>query len=674
MPPGALALLVALGAGPACKVPLSDIDARFLLADTAWFSEEETLFVFYELEAEQGLGAESVLEIRYATDEAVVPWTELSSLPAVHTHVPVDCGSHALCGSRSLHVAQEPRQVELRLRYHRSGELSRQMPALLNIVGPGPAHTHRSLLVYGVLDEGNRAVQWRARHRFPTIRNEDAQRLGLRRRFTIGARRYGEGELDTKGNPYLYGADCPASFSPLGGGTTETEDRAVFDAEDLPDAASSAAAVCADATVHDPTGDFVATAVARKNPEVRPAFPLLRSPIRDATPIRYLLSVCNRTISEEHLAMQRQRLLLGDLPALCIDDWTGRALADDLVILFRADIERVRAEGRDMVLAVALHHDTPALRGVVEEALSRTLATEADRRTPRVAGAFLLDSLRYTVADADLGRRVIWCPAEYPDWGGGEGEGEGEAGGGKDGGGETASLACAVGAENFELSLGPFAISQLPILPSRSLYLDFIDSYSDAQAGRVTSLTFRVPELPPTSDHVPVPPYGVATFFNDEVITADADDAFSYCETDEFPGFVFRLPLAPDFLMPIDALPEWHEFAGGETYELGIVWDFPFLLRLEYESVGAISVSAFSVSVPFGITTEAQEDYGSEVWLSEELSLAETLAHCRRFCDHPTFDSAGVYQVHADFRTTYRATCYAPRYPRRGGTGFPLDP
>ena len=740
-----MAVLAALvGVGPACKVPLSDIDAEFLIADTAWFAEEETLFVFYKVTAEQGLGDESVLEIRYTTDDGSVAWTSLNELPSVHTHLSVDCGFESRCGSRSIHVPKEPREVALRLRYHRDGVVSLDASTLFNVVGPGPAHSHRSLLVYGVLDKLNHAVQWRARHRFPTIRNEQAEELGLRRRFVIEAQRFGDLDLDLSNNPYAYGVDCPPSFTALDLATVETDARAVFNPDDLPPGASAAATVCANATVYDPTGPFTTTALARKNPEVRPAFPLLRSPIRDATPIKYVLSVCERTISSGHLAMQRQRLLIEGVSPVCIDDWTHERLVDELSARFKEDIERVRADGRDMVIAIALHHDTPSLGPVIEEVLSTTLAAERDRTTPRVAGAFLLDSYGYHVDNADVRRAVIWCPADLPeelgfdDEDSGDGESESTPDGGLDagateisptdadttdhrapdggktdggspgpekgdggapggdkgdgGGGEKGdggqpddkepnlgdlaidpSLACVIMPDTPSLSLGPFDLGTLPIFPSREMYLDFIDTYSDDQAGRMRSLAFRVPELPANAEHVPLGMFGVATFLNDEVITADADDAFSYCETEEYAGFVFRAAGPPD-LLPLQALPGWHELAGGENYPIGIVWDFPYLLHIEYETIFAGAVSAFSASVPVGIGVQSEDDFGSEVWTTDEFPLAETLTQCRRFCDHPTFDSAGVYHVSDGFRSAYLYACYAPLFPQRGDSGFPHDP
>ena len=45
--------------GSCQKVPIVDIQARFTLADLSWFAAEQTMFVFYELSAEQGIGPES---------------------------------------------------------------------------------------------------------------------------------------------------------------------------------------------------------------------------------------------------------------------------------------------------------------------------------------------------------------------------------------------------------------------------------------------------------------------------------------------------------------------------------------------------------------------------------------------------------------------------------------
>ena len=116
------------------------------------------------------------------------------------------------------------------------------------------------------------------------------------------------------------------------------------------------------------------------------------------------------------------------------------------------------------------------------------------------------------------------------------------------------------------------------------------------------SISFRVPELPPNAEHVFAGGFGVATFLNDEVLTAEPDDAFSYCESDEYQGFVFKEPFVMEPL-PISALPEFHSALPADTYRLGIFWEFPYLLRLRYETVTAGAISAFSATLPFGIAS-----------------------------------------------------------------------
>lgn len=674
----AVALAASLCVLPSCrKAPLIDLGATFVLADASWFADEETLFLFYEVTAEQGLGEPSVVEVSYTTDHEELPWTVLSELPTVHPHVDVDCGARSLCGSASLRVATEPRDVRLRLRYHRDGEMAVEPRTTFNVVDSGPPHTHRSLVVYGVFDEANARVQWRSRHRFPTLRNQRATALGLRRHFVVREPRFGNGVPSPPANPYAYGVPCPQSFVAAGLGEVHTQARAVFHPDPLPLGASGSPGICADATVTDATGTFTATAWARKNPEVRPAFPLLRSPVRNARAVPFFLGPCDRTISEKHEAMQRQRLQLGNLPTTCTDDWQQPGFVDGLVATFRDAVEAERPTGRDMVLVVAVHQDDAGISEAVEDALAAVVPDERHRGTPRLAGAFVLDSTIRGLSLPELEPVTLWCPSTLPL--GNEPP-------------DASQRSCAVAPDNPQLDLGPFSFGMLPILPSRDQYLDFIDEYSVPQAGLVEGLAYRVPEFTPTTEHVDLGDFGVVTFLNHEAISADGDDAFSWCVGEDTPPVVFRSPFlreaagaegcdAPGVpeeacagVLPLDWLPDWHDAVGEGTYELGVFWEFPFLLRMDYRLVQAGSVSAFGLSVPFGIASSAESYYGSATWLQEELSLEDELLQCVRFCDHPTFDSAGVYHVTDPFRTTYAHTCYRPAYPAPGDSGFPRDP
>lgn len=659
-------LLIGVVAGAACeKVPIVDVNARFALADATWFEEEETLFVFYRVVADQGLGPESQIEVAWRTDDVEQPWTPLSALGTVHSHVPVECGSTSRCGSTSVHVPRLPRDVRLRLRYHRDGEMTLDAPVVFNAIAAGPPHTHRSLVVYGVFDQSNTRVQWRARHQFPTLRNQEVEALGLRRHFEISEPRHGALDATIEANPYGYGfaPTCPQALTPLARPPVDTDARAVFDPAPLPIETSSSPVVCARSTVTDAKGTFEAVALARKNPEVAAAFPLLRSPIRTSTPLGFLLRPCARTISDAHLAMQVQRLQLEGAPEVCIDDWASPGFADQLAARFRARVDQVRIEGRDMVLVLALHHDdlTGQLAGVVEQALQQTLPAEGDKSSPRVVGAFVFDSFAHALALPDLKRLALWCPANLP-------------GDDLDKIPAASARACPLMPDLPDLELGPFRFGNLPILPTRAQYLTFLEKYSEAQAGRMRSLSFRAPERTPISEDVPVGDFGVATFFNNEVLTAAASDVFSYCPPEEgATATVFRVPGVPE-PMPLAMLPDVHLAIAQPAYPLGLLWDFPFLLRLEYEVAIAGTVSAYSLTVPFGVSSPQETYYGAPLWEKGDFPLSDRLLRCTRFCDHPTFDSAGVYNLGSIFQETYRAACYRPRYPVPDDGGFPLDP
>ncbi|MEO1171214.1 MAG: hypothetical protein AAFX94_04065 [Myxococcota bacterium] len=637
------------------KVPVTDVVARFSLADASWFAEEQTLFVFYRVDAEQGLDQESVVELRYVTDDEVVDWTDVNALISVHDHAVVTCGDGvtSLCGSASVAVTEEPRELELRLRYRRDSPLELPSSVTFNSVAAG----NRSALVYGVFDQSNRAVQWRIRHVFPTLRNEEITELGLRRAFTIDRQVHGTLVAgDFEDSPYGYGfaAACPAGFSPVAGtAPVSTLERAVFEPAALGEDIAESSVICSRATVFDALGPFESTAVARKNPEVRPAFPTLRTPIVEAREVGYLMRFCDREISAEHRDMKIQRWQLGGEPVICLDDWMLPSFTDattDRITERLAD----RGDGNDVVLKLALHHDVQngALQETVEEVLVRILVPESAASSPRVVGAIVYDSFGYQLSRVELSRLVLWCPSLDE---------------------EVADGECAVQPDVPEVTLGPLGFSGVAILPTRRQYLDFIDSFSEAQAGEVTALQVLAPERTPTSENVPVGDFAVATFFNQEVLTVPADASFSTCSNPLLQQVVFRT--ARDLTPSVTAdLPFYHEVNRETVYEVGLLWDFPFLLRMDYRSVGAGRINAFSISVPFGVGVDNQTFIGATQWQQEEFALGDDLLVCTRFCDHPTFGPSGVYEVNLPFDPTYVAQCYRPRFPSPGDGGFPRDP
>jgi len=702
--------LVALVAGCG-KVRLNDVGASFVQADATWFEVEETLFVFYQVDAAQGLGSLSQVELRYTTDDEIVDWTPITELPTVHTHVPVDCGVESRCGSTSLHVTAEPREVELRLRYHPDGELHLDANIAYFVQGAGQGVASRSFVVYGVFDASNRFVQWRGRHEIPNVRNRRAQQLGLRRDFTVREQRYATLPLPTGDNPYGYALGCPGTAVRVSLPEITTNTRAVFNASPLPVEAGDASGVCAEVSVRDGTGSFTSNAFAYKNPETRSAYPELRSPIREATVLPFFLEPCSRVISEDHAAMQRQRLQMEGVESYCTEEAGSPGFEFQLAVAFLEAIEQERPAGNDMVLVIGVNQDDPAVSDALERALANVLPRERQRSSPRVSGAFVFDSESRLLEESGVEQTALWCPAtvrpSVPP--------------------NASTLSCPTLPDDFGLILGPLEIDALPILPPRVDYLEFIEDFSRRQAGSVDNLRFLTPEFPTTAEHTDLGDFGVATFLNGETITADADDAFSFCRPEGFQPFVVRTDLMQnpqlayllaDYclsteptptdsglvtpvilppgielptdnygiggsicdaillgLLPIESLPDWHGVFAETEYKLGLFWEFPFLLKMDYEAVIAASVSAFGVSVPFGFARPDQALYGAEVWEQDVFPIDPTLTQCRRFCDHATFDGAGVYQVRQPFRTTYAQACYLPRFQDPlDYSRFPLDP
>jgi hypothetical protein len=649
----------------ACKVPVVLTNWSIPLSDITWFEDEQTLFVFYDFVSDQGIGPETQVELTYTTDDVQVPFTALSAFTMVHKHVPADCGPHHLCGSASVKVAKVPRQVGLQLRYSKDGSLTLVAPVTFNVVGSGPPWT-RSAVAYGVFDEKNAQVQWRSRNQFPTIRNGDADGYGLRRHLTVADDMSGDAQWDAGVDPYGYGwgDTCPAGLSDLKLPRVETEVREVFVPEALQLSVANDRLVCGRSTLTDALGNFDAPAFAQKNPETRPAFPSLRSPIKDDTALGFVLRFCQREINEDHRKMQTQRLLLDSAPEICLDDWQAPTFTDTLTGTLRTAIDTTRAAGHDMVLTLVLNHDdtTGELEGDVETALEAVLTPESTKTSPRVTGAFLFDSLGYTLTHAALKRLVLWCPAStnVTDL---------------DKLGDASHVACAVQPDLPDFNLGPFNFNQLPILPTRDQYETFVMKYSAAEVGQTLALTFRAPEVTPVSRIVPVGDFGVVTFFNDEIFTAAPGDAFSFCQTaDMFSQLVVYEGKDYPNPAPISALPMLHAMFPDSPYSLGLAWDFPFLTRLEYQHIAAGNASAFTVTIPFGITTQGQAYYGTQLWQQDSFDISSSLAQCTRFCDNPTFDSGGVYNVLQPFRSTYAMQCYRPLFPVPPGEAFPLDP
>jgi hypothetical protein len=652
------------------RIPVEDVGARFVIADAIWFEDEQTLFFFYDVESNQGLSNFSQFEISYRTDEFFQPFEAMTALEPVHRHIAANCGTRRLCGSFSVAVELVPRDIQLRLRYHRDGELFLDAPLDVNIIGSGPPHNSRSAIVYGVFNEENNHVQWRLRHQFPTIRNQQAQELGLSRDFRIEDVSYGDIpnlQDNIFDNPYVYGAGpaCPGNFTPHNNEVLNTSARAVFDFVPLPLDASTFPHVCAAATVFDALGEFTTVALAQKNPQTRPAFSELRSPIRNARPVRIFLEVCNQRTSDEHRDMQMQRLFLRDTDTFCIDDFDTLDFPSRLATELSQRVDQLRTTGDDLVLVIGLNRPNDSSIAMrVEEALEIMLPGEAARSSPRLSGVFVYDTRAYFMRSAEVARLTLWCPSTF----GGPNLGRIN---------DTSLRDCAV-QPPFPITIAGTNLAQLPILPTEEQFENFIEEYGVNQTGRMNEMTFRSPIRTPISENVPVGDFGVATFFNNEAITPATEDAFSYCATEDTGLVVVRIPGFDD-VFPLAFLGELHTLIGFNRYELGLFWEFPFLMEIQYTSTLAAAIEAdipdeIPLILAAGLSSPAEQFFGGFQWFQDVFEVGDALLQCTRFCDHPTFNSAGVYNIQSLFFDTYSQTCYRPRYPRLGDGGFPRDP
>ncbi|MCP4500570.1 MAG: hypothetical protein GY822_11475 [Deltaproteobacteria bacterium] len=650
------------------RVPIVDVGTEFLIADATWFEAEQTLFVFYHIEAREGLSVNSVVELTYRTDDESKIYAPLESYPRVHLHLPVSCGERSLCGSYSTHVERMPRDVGIQIRYHRDGSLALEADVAAHVVTAGPAHQSRSAAVYGVFDEVNTHVQWRLRHQFPSIRNEDAQALGLRRDFSVDDVGYGEfaGGRDLFfGNVYGYGAlaSCPSDFIPHLSDVVSTSERAIFDPVEFPVPSYPFPMLCGVSTVKDALGDFSTTSMAQKNPETRDAFPELRTPVTENLRVSFMLEVCNDPNSAEHRAMQQQRLFLNESDVICIDDWNTQDFPSRLATRFTAEINASRILGQDMVLVIALSRpDNPAIAARVEQALALVVPPENDQATPRLSGAFVYDSIDYSMQNADLRRLVLWCPSGF---------------GGDDLGAldDASTRSCALQATMLLRLTQDITLAQLPILPTEPQFEDFIEDHGVGQTGYITDMSIRAPTRTATSTNLPVGDFGVATFFNEEAIYPAVTDGFSYCAIADTGTVVFHIEGFDD-VFPLSVLGEVHAAFPQTRYELGLFWDFPFLMHIDYESVLAAALG-LPEEIPFvaafGLSSPEEQFLGSATWEKEVFEVGPALTQCTRFCDHPTFDNAGVYNVD-DLFITYASRCYRPRFPVTSDGGFPIDP
>ena len=172
--------------------------------------------------------------------------------------------------------------------------------------------------------------------------------------------------------------DCGDTGDLLDLAPVSTQERAVFHPETLPLEAADAPVICVDATVRDGVGLYTTTAMARKNPEVAPAFPVLRSPVAEARVLPFFLGPCDDEFDARHARMQRQRAGMQGVPTTCIDDWDAPGFEERLMEDFLAALEGAREAA-----SYCRHQLLCASRDGVSLRLENFPLGQVERRPPR---------------------------------------------------------------------------------------------------------------------------------------------------------------------------------------------------------------------------------------------------------------------------------------------------
>jgi hypothetical protein len=289
---------------------------------------------------------------------------------------------------------------------------------------------------------------------------------------------------------------------------------------------------------------------------------------------------------------------------------------------------------------------------ILAEKLNRKVAEERAMHSPRLVGAFVYDSSPAEERGVNLQAGVIWCPRLEP-----KGEGKGEP--------VSPTAANCIGFRggkadfglfNFVIPMGPF--------PTLDAYENHVRELGDRGWSRNPELSFQSVLTDVNSVNLPDQ---TVTFFDGERLTLQKGEGLRVCrERDEegiLDNLMFRVTVeggeAPMLRSPNDLQGFARSVAAKTNLEVGIGWEQPFWGGLSFE----IPVEGKVLSViPLNFSARERQKMGDGKWQRSLWPVGALLQKCTKYCDHPYFDEAGVYQVSSTWRGSWTA-CPRPRYP-----------
>lgn len=633
-----------------------------------WFAEEQTTFFFYELKSNVPLGQRGQLQIRPGelsehqdSGKGVDGWYQLQDLKLVHEHSTVACGDDVICGSFSLRTSI-PRPVRLRYHYVVDGGLVSEFTFYPKTVR-GEGSLGRSLVVFGSFDRDNRWQRWQARHRFPDFSHEAAERLGLRRSFSVREFALVRSSLALAPQyPFGYGQAhlCESGPTLSLGSAPESASAPFWLLEDLGKDLDEASGVCATVRVRDARGDYDAPGLALKNPEVATVTEQLHLTMTLTKTVSMIFKHCGEHQDQGYLDLQKSRLsLAADHLEHCLEQHDEKSLAT----LIDEELGALYAAGqRDLSLVFILHYTSPELRQRVQQTFATIAAAVSNADIyPYVSGLFIYDSYPSLSKETLTQWRTMWCPSlTLPRQ-------------------NRDDVRLDTDVNSFPscsfmpagLKLGAVELKFSPILPSYDAYQDLDAEQKDI---RSTRLKIYGPAQVVRDGRLIMQQHaqgGIGVFHPEDIISAAAAERYSYCHKhDASSRLAFRRVTsgAPDIEGPsaLISLPKSHrERRANEVYQLGVLFDLPLLMVLDYEVQAAVGPRNMT-----GILSLKAKVNNTD-WIASPLSFAEgrfavgqALKVCRRYCEHPAFDAAGVYEFNSRWDEVYASKCYEPQIPQ----------
>lgn len=686
------------------KVPLHENPGAFEVLSAHYFESEKTQYIFFAitgLKPEQAKTSwPSRFEIKADNVESAAlkvqadGFSLIDYTQAVHRHRLVTCGEDRLCGSMSFKAEKAPEGFAVRFKYHENS------PMKIEALVPNSVHkadrtaSSQSAIVYGVFNEDNGRLQVRVHNNFGYPNDAELASFGMERRFEVSSvalENFSADEVnamkDSSGTPLLYPAetcsrDSGSRLAALPGGSAKViahiEGSQGWWPNQL-DPSENLNSACFKARLLDRNGKPLSEswAMARRNPVLQEESLKVSSPLSESRLVPLVLSYCLNQADSANLTsksfLEYQLFILGIKGAsidACFAVGQEEQFARELDRVLNekiASARRTSLDGKDFLLTVAINHRlSPVIvrfHEMIAEAIDRKIHEERILVSPRLVGAFVYDSDALETRSLERLRSEnsssIWCPraldlaidnadptaANCNSLNGGEIE---------------------LGPINFLIPMGTF--------PTLRTYVEYAQKYGDKGFSRNPKFAAR--SLNTNVNSVSGEQGATYTFFDGERVEIEPGQRLRFCRDRDSEKL-----LSSVVARTVEASGDgagtkkffnsnqlnWATLGGSAktTVEIGLSWEYPFVGGLTYDV--PIEGSVFNI-IPIQSSTGGSQSIGDLKWTRQSWSIGRVLQKCLKYCDHPFFDEAGVYQSGTSWQMAkYR--CPTPKVvePPSGG-------